>query len=562
LRLVLVVARLCRLVVLSAAWLPLVGVAVLVRSKRAPAILRGYLQASGGLFVKLGQVLALRYDLLPVSYCAELTKLLDALPPVSTASIKKVVETSLGKPVAALFAEFDEAPLSCASVAQVHGATLPDGTRVVVKVVRPSSEIMFRADLAFVRAAAALAELVGLGTRMGLRRLARELSAFTREEFDLVRELRNAEQLEAALEKDEVAHAVPRTYPELTARSVLTMERIEGITASRLIAAVEADDRAALAAWKEQGIEPEAVAARLLRSMLIQMFRHRAFHADPHSSNILLRAGGELVFVDFGIFGWLDERQWAQQLRMRQALAANRVHAAYVALVSDFTFPRELDVAAFETDIKEILQSWSQASTSPHATIQEKSAGALFVRVFEAVRRAGVGIPTGLMRLFRALVISDMVILKLDPGIDLLDHVRAFMSEEMTRLAVVKTAKGATTAPATLARLVAEAPELALEAFEWLTDGPGARRGSPGPAAGGAPPSTFDRLVRVLLDAASMAMGAFTILAVVRTVSSRLPIFEDVAAALSIDLGRPALVIGGGLASFLMLRRMAAAVPR
>jgi ubiquinone biosynthesis protein len=554
--------RCAKLSALTVAYAPPLLVATALGLESGPRWLRSYLQASGGLFVKLGQILALRYDLLPERYCRELAKLLDALPPVPTRVIRRTIEADLGRPVDKLFARFDETPLSCASVAQVHGAMLPSGESVVVKVVRPGSEAAFRGDLWLVEAGATLLELIGVGVRVGLRRVARELEAFTREEFDLVRELRNAELLEESMRGDGLAHAVPNTYPELSSRSVLTMQRIVGITVAELIAAREAggpdaDER--LSDWRREGIEAGAVSRLLLRSMLVQMLRHRTFHADPHSANILVCPGGTLVFVDFGIFGWLDERQWAQQMRMRHALAAGKVHAAYTALVADFVFPAGMDVAAFETEMKEILWRWGQASRSPHATIQEKSAGALFLRVFDAVRRAGASIPSGLLRFFRALVVSDMVILKLDPDIDILAEVRAFLEEETTRLTVKTTARGAASAPATLVRLAAEAPEVALEALEWLADAPGTLRA---PHAS-APPSTSAPLLRVLFSVGSLIALAFTLVAAARPWLGGVAPVDALASSFGIDLAKHTGVgVGVGLGSFLLLRRLRAAVAR
>ncbi len=557
-----IAARLVAIAARAIVWLPAIAVAALLRLEAAPRLLRRYLQANGGLFVKGGQILALRYDLLPMRWCAELAKLLDGLPPVPTAAIKRVIAASLGKPVGELFATFEEQALSCASVAQVHGATLANGEAVVVKVVRPGAEILFNADLLAVGAAAATAELLGFGVRLGLRRLARELAVYTREELDLLRELRNAELLEARFAEDGVPHAVPRTYPALCARSVLTMERIDGVSLARLVTAVEDGDALALEDWRRQGIEVEAVASLLLRSMLVQMFRHRTFHADPHSANIfvrpggLARRGGELVFVDFGIFGWLDERQWAQQIRMRQALSANRIHAAYVALVADFTFPRGMDVAAFEADVKEILWSWSQASLSPHATIQDKSAGTLFLKVFDVVRRAGAGIPAGLTRLFRALVISDMVILKLNPAIDILAEVRGFLTEEMRLIALQTTARHAAAAPAAIARFAAEAPEAALEALEWLAEQPGARPAPrPEPA-----PSAFARLVFRVGAAASAVVA---VVAGGEGVFGRVTALDAVLLRLGVDAaGHPGTVVVGSVCAFVVFRRLGAAFAR
>jgi ubiquinone biosynthesis protein len=550
--------RLCGLAAVTVVYALPVAVSASFGLKRAPSILRSYLQACGGLFVKLGQVLALRYDLLPYRYCNELSKLLDDLPPVPTPVITKGIESALGRRLDEMFLRFEDKPLSCASVAQVHAAELLDGEAVVVKVVRPGSEVAFRADLWLVKIGANLLELLGIGAKLGVSRVARELEAFTREEFDLLRELRNAEILDAELRRDGVERAVPKMYPELSARSVLTMERIVGITVSQLIAATEARDEEKLADWRHQGINAEAVGILLLRSMLVQMFRHRTFHADPHSSNILIRPGGKLVFVDFGIFGWIDERQWSQQMRMRYALSANKIHAAYVALVADFSFPRGADVATFESEVKEILWSWSQASLSPHSTIRDKSAGTLFLGVFDAVRRAGASIPSGLLRFFRALVISDMVILKLNPGIDILGEVRKFLAEETVRLTVKTTARGVVSGPSTIARLAAEAPGLALETLEWLSELPAARgapHSDPSPAGTG--------LVRVLLDTGALGAAVFTALAIAGIAFAHIPVFDEVVSKLGIDVvGHRLASVLVGLGSFAFLRRLAATVAR
>jgi ubiquinone biosynthesis protein len=549
---VLVLFRSCRLLVLSSVCLLPFAALALLGSARAPKLLRWYLEAAGGLFVKLGQILALRYDLIPARYCQELSRLLDALPALSTAAITRSIERGLGKRLAELFLKFDAEPLSCASVAQVHGATLRTGEAVVVKVVRPGVELSFRADLLLVSLCAHLLEFLGFGYRIGLRRLARELTVTTYEEFDLVRELRNAEQLAGEMRGDGIDHSIPKMYPAFSCRSVLTMERIDGIAATKLIAAVESQDREQLQSWSLDGINPDAVAALLLRSMLVQMFRHRLFHADPHSANLLICRGGKIVFVDFGIFGWLDERQWSQQLKMRRALAANRIHAAYLALVSDFVLPPGIDVSAFEAEIKSILWNWSRLSSSRYASIREKSAGQLVLEVFSAARRAGVGIPSGIMPFFRALIISDMVILKLSPRIDVMGGLRSFLKEETAREMVKLAARSATIAPAAMARLIAETPEAALDVLEWLegeTRGARSVQRYPETARSG-------RLAHALLNQGALLSIIFSILVGVRQLVSHLPIFDYFTSALGIDVRqRPVLAIGAGIVSFVLLRR-------
>ncbi|HSR22648.1 MAG TPA: AarF/UbiB family protein, partial [Candidatus Eisenbacteria bacterium] len=179
-------ARAVRLAILSLVFLP----ALVVRGRAAPAALRSYLQACGGAFVKLGQALALRYDLLPQEYCDELLKLLDQVPAMPLARIERVIVEDLRRPIASCFSTIDPTPLGSASIAQVHAARLPGGQSVAVKVARPGIARTLRIDLSYLRLAGRLSTRLGLFRRLNLEAVVRQLSQMTWEELDFRREAR------------------------------------------------------------------------------------------------------------------------------------------------------------------------------------------------------------------------------------------------------------------------------------------------------------------------------------------------------------------------------------
>jgi ubiquinone biosynthesis protein len=551
-------ARLVWLTVLTAACALTFVAASLLARRRRPALVRWYFQTAGGFFVKVGQILAHRYDLLPVEYCDALSRLFDRLPAYPTEGIIRVIESSLGRPIGECFLDFDERPLSCASVAQVHAARAPSGDPVVVKVVRPGSEARFSIDLLFVRAISAALDFVGLGARLGVARLARELQRATQEEFDLSRELRNAQELATRLNESAPDHSVPKLYPELSSRAVLTMERVDGVPVIDLIAALDRNDTALLSRWAARGIEPERVARLVLESMLVQIIQHRVFHADPHAANLFVRVGGGLTFIDFGLIGHLDEEQWVVQWRLRAALASRRVHAAYEALASGFeTSDGGPPPEDFEQSVKATLFDWISASENEKASVVNKSAGKLLLAVLTTARRHDLRLPAGLVRLYKALIVSDMVVLKLHPGIDILGVVSGVISEQRRRQLEALT-KEALAVPAgrdrdAVQNLAAALPEFlaGLQTYLDVRDGVPARR-SAQPR-----PSVARHLGRALLTHAQVFVLAFAAAALAQRYVGPFPWLERVFQALPFDVRGnelPTSAIAAGVLVY--LRRM------
>ena len=374
------VGRLAWLLVLSLVVAPALLLRNLFGPTAGPRLLRWYFQTCGGGYVKVGQLLATRYDLLPAAYTEELGKLLDSLPPVPTAKVTQVIERELGRPLADLFAAFDSQPIATASLAQVHGAVLPDGEDVVVKVLKPGINEQVRIDLKFLRLTARVVDVLPVLRGLEVGTAVDELSRTTVDELDLRREALYTAHIHDRMAADSIAHYAPTVYRQLSSRNVLTLERIRGVTVREMLTAITNGDDVALEAWAARGITPERTAVILLRSVLEQTMRIRSFNADPHPSNLIVSDGGTLNWVDFGLVGWIDERQWELQLRLREAIAQDRIHEAYLALLEAMEPLPFRDLGRFEQEIKRSLRDYLVASRDPNAPLSEKSTGSFLLQ--------------------------------------------------------------------------------------------------------------------------------------------------------------------------------------
>jgi predicted unusual protein kinase regulating ubiquinone biosynthesis (AarF/ABC1/UbiB family) len=441
------VGRTGRLLVLSFFFLPQLA----FRRRDAPVVLRRYLQACGGGFVKLGQILAMRYDLLPVEYCDELGKLLDQVSPLPLSTIERVISEDLGRPVPACFTSFEATPIGSASIAQVHAAELITGEAVAVKVIRPGIVRTLRVDLAYLGLMGSLTSSFGILSRLNLEAMTREVTKLMREELDFHREARNVDLFHRLMAEDEVDHYAPRVYFTLSGPRVITMERIEGVRMTDLMAAVQRRDQVQLRQWAERGIRPRRTARLLLRSILEQTMRHRVFHADPHAANLIVRDGGALAWVDFGMVGWLDEHTWGQQFRLQAAIANEQIDTAVEALLASLAPLPVMDLTGFELEARAIIRDWIVSSEDSHATVLEKSTARLFMRLFAAIRKAGLTVPADLMRVYRTVIGCDVILLRLDRDIDWVPELREFVEQESGRQLLQALRPRASVATATAA---------------------------------------------------------------------------------------------------------------
>ncbi len=265
------------------------------KKQNMPVRLRLALESLGPIFVKLGQVLSTRPDLIPPAYASELAKLQDKVPPFDATLSRQQIERALGKPIAQLYAEFESEPVASASIAQVHKARLFDGTWVAVKVLRPNLGEVIDQDLALMRFAATWIErLFTDGKRLKPREVVAEFDKYLHDELDLMREAANASQLGRQFEKSNQI-IVPKVYFDLCSREVMTIEWMDGTPISDVHA------------LKAQGISLKKLARYGVEIFFTQVFSNGFFHADMHPGNILVAPDGRYIALDFGIVGSLTD---------------------------------------------------------------------------------------------------------------------------------------------------------------------------------------------------------------------------------------------------------------
>lgn len=362
-----------------------------------PEHVRLVLEELGAAWVKIGQVLSTRPDLLPPEYQYELAKLQDAAPPVAIEQIRAAIDAELGQPPEVLFSRFDVLPLAAASIGQVHAAALQDGTEVVVKVRRPGVVEQVEEDLAILRELAATAsrrweraadyDLIGL---------ADEFAATLRAELDYSREGRNAERFAANFAGEPTVH-IPRVFWATTTPRVLTLERISG---------VKVTDRAALDA---ANVDRRMLAERASHLLLRMIFEDGFFHADPHPGNFFVEPGGRIGLIDFGMVGTVDERTREQLVSVLLAVSTRDADR----LVDTF---QELGVAHRRLDRAKLRQDLDlQLDRYYDQPLGEIPLGALVSETLAIVRRHHLQLPSDLALLLKTALMSEGLAAGLDP---------------------------------------------------------------------------------------------------------------------------------------------------
>ncbi|GAA4081071.1 ABC1 kinase family protein [Nonomuraea soli] len=363
---------------------------------RLAGSLRQALDDAGVTFVKLGQVLSTRRDLLPAEFVEELGKLQDKVTPAPWEQIEKVLLAELGAPVEEVFATFDKVPLAAASIAQVYTATLPTGEEVVVKVQRPGIRAVVAKDLDIVRRLAATLETrTRWGRSLGLRDLAEGFAVAIREELDFRIEAANMAAVAAA-------PSGPVTYPSPFGRycteRVLVMQRLRGTPLA------------------QAPVRP-GLARDLLDCLLRQILLEGVFHADPHPGNIMLLDDGTLGLLDFGSVGRLDASVRAALQRFLLAMNKQDPLAVTDALLEIVPRPEEIDEAALERALGQFMARHLGSGLNT---------ASMFTDLFRIVTAYGLSIPPEVAAVFRALATLEGTLVHLAPGFNLVEEARAF----------------------------------------------------------------------------------------------------------------------------------------
>ena len=384
------------------------------------ARLRRVLDSVGGSFLKLGQQLSIRVDLLPEVYCHEFGRLLDRVAPFETTEALRIVEQSLGRPLHEVFAQFDPKPIGSASIACVYQARLLSGEQVAVKVRRPKIVRTFAADWRALGWLARLAEISTIARRGQLTTVLRDLRAMIDEELDFQIEARNTEMFERRAKKAGLRGvATPRVYFELSSQEVLVTEFVSGLWLWEALAGIEQDNREALKLMQQLEIEPQTIARRLYRASLFGIFDSHIFHADPHPANVVIRAGGEVVLIDFGSCGSFSDHQ-VRLMRQFHAHKANGDLGGMVQCVLSLLEPLPpIDVDGLTQKVTEVLLRSVRAIDSPNAAWWERTSAGVWLSFMTVVRAYDIRVDIDVLRMIRSTLLYDTLALRLDPQLDI-----------------------------------------------------------------------------------------------------------------------------------------------
>jgi ubiquinone biosynthesis protein len=406
-----------------------------------PEYVRMALAELGTTFIKLGQILSTRSDLIPREYQVELAKLQDQAPPVPANQIQEILRAEFGRPVDEVFATFGMEPLAAASIGQVHAASLADGTDVVVKVRRPGVVEQVDEDLEILQnLAVAASRRSELANQYDLVGLAQEFAQSLRSELDYLHEGQNAERFAKNFAGSSDVH-IPRVFWETTTSRVLTLERVRGVKIS---------DTAAL---DEAGIDRVSLAQRAADLLVKMVLDDGFFHADPHPGNFFVESDGRLGLIDFGLVGSLDEGTQDKLVGLLLAVSSKDPDELVDAVLDLGVARQRVDRAQLRRDIAHLMSRYY------NTPIGEIALGPLINEAEDVVRAHRLQVPSEFALLLKTAVMSEGLGAQLDPNFELTAVVVPHAQRLMLRqYSPVRVAQRVGKASLDAARLAIELP--------------------------------------------------------------------------------------------------------
>jgi ubiquinone biosynthesis protein len=370
----------------------------------------------GPTFIKLGQILSTRGDIIPAEFIRELEKLQDTVPPTEFDLIQAQVEKELGCPIYESFPTFDPVPVASASLGQVHFATLPGGEEVAVKVFRPGVDKLIETDLDILLELALLAEKrTEWGQYYGVLSLAQEFANTLRNEQNYEQEGHNIDRYRQMFAGEEHVR-VPKVYWKTTTRRVLTMERIQGIK----ITNVERLDAA--------GLDRKVVAGRNISILLKAVLQDGFFHADPHAGNFMVMPNEVIALVDFGIVGQLDPVERLGLVQLFVGLFRGETDRVVEAL-------SDLGIATRAADRRKLARDLDLMRLRYYGLDLEKIRARSFVEELMNVAFANrLKMPSNLVLVFKAIAMLEGISLQLDPDINVFNEVEPYVRDVLLEL--------------------------------------------------------------------------------------------------------------------------------
>ena len=379
--------------------------------------LRRLFEDAGPTFIKLGQQLSMRVDMLPYAYCAELTKMLDRVPAFPTEQAIAVVERRLGKPLADVFESFDPEPIGSASLSCVYQARLKRGQLVAVKVRRPGIGPVIAADLRAMDWLLIAAETLTIIPTGIARRFRDDFETILFNELNFRAEARYTDLFRRRYAKRRVGVTAPRVYFQYCSEEVMVSEFVSGVWMWELMAAVDNNDEEFLGRMRSIGIEPKSVARKLCAVMQHEMQEELFFHGDPHPANLIIMPNNDICFIDFGAIGRFSTQTRKVIREFQHHMLRGDVGRMVNCGLTLFGRLPPLDVDRIRIQMDKIYSEAVYAMNSRDAEWWEKSSASSWLRFLEVARQFEMPANFEMIQLFRATFSYDSSVLRLDKDI-------------------------------------------------------------------------------------------------------------------------------------------------
>ncbi len=368
-----------------------------------------------GAYIKLGQILSNRPDLLPEDLLTELENLQDNIPAFPGEKVIEIIETELKQPLGELFLMFDDEPLASASIAQVHRAVLLDGTPVVVKVRRPQLAAKFKIDLdILVYLAGHLKRIDIFKSQFKNSNPIKEIRYEIEKELDFINEAANINLFAKNFENDNRVY-VPKVFSTLTTSKVLTLEYVDGIKVTNL------------ADYEKYKLKPETIAYNLVDVGLTQMFDHRFFHGDPHPGNILLLENGKICFIDFGLMGRITSKQYETIIDLVIAFANKDEKKITQIIAKAAAKDKAVDTDKLESEISELIDIYYDQN------LKEINVAHALKNVFAIINSYELTISPNAYLLVKAVSSYEGIGTKIYPDLELAEYAKHFSQKLIRR---------------------------------------------------------------------------------------------------------------------------------
>lgn len=381
--------------------------------------MKEFFESLGGIYLKFGQILALRIDLLPLEVCAELRNLFDSVKPFSFEYTKSLFHQDFDKEINEVFESFSEKPIASASIGQVYKARLKSGEEVAVKVLRPNIKEQAKHDLGMIKGISGFLNLMTLG-RFRISEVAAEFESWIWEETDYRNEAKNIQKLadfrssELPLFDIPLKLNVPKVYIEYSSPNFLVMEFIHGITVNEIIKMRKNKDQTEYNSLVRDGFKLKEVVRQMILCLIKQLYIDGVFNADPHPANIIVTPDNRIYYIDFGLIGELDKKHRLSVFRFLRSMTVFDYETAFDAAMIMFDVKDEKKARKLREVIKEIvfkLKVAAQNEKGSYLQFSQKST----LELLKTIMGLGLSIPVEVSRSLRAAVTSDGLMQSLYP---------------------------------------------------------------------------------------------------------------------------------------------------